>query len=227
MQSSNKARFASIILFYCAHFLHAQTYPSRIITKQNDTLTGRISYKLNTAGNSIRAIQIQNKGFKLERSNQKDIHYPPSSLKEVYIYNSNLDTLRLLSIPRTFFEDYIQAIAMDTTQDTHILVRTDNGEGPLNLHTVYTGVKQGYSASGGGIHKVAMVSPNTQLESRKFIAMNRKWTRLPDTRQERNNLLIQTLSDCPALFDKLKKKKINPMKKMDKILSMYNHCKKS
>jgi hypothetical protein len=58
-----------------------------------------------------------------------------------------------------------------------------------------------------------------------FASLDYRWTLLPDIRYDRTEVLINLLADCPLLVEKLKKKRIDPMKKMPKILRTYNHCK--
>ena len=194
-----------VFLIFTASLEAQSSGPGFLFTRSNDTLEGFFRFK--------GVLELQNKGFTFVQ-NEQETFYPPSSIKEAFILQSETDTLRIIAVPKTLVRKFVDVENIDSTQDTHLLIETDLGAGPLQWHSVCSGIEV--------IHYGATFVNgqfNPGFTSRKpvfkeFISKNYKWARLPDTRY-----------DCPALSDKLKKDKINPMNKMTKILSLYNHCK--
>jgi hypothetical protein len=206
-------------IFFLTQTLQAQETHCVVYTRSNDTLPGFVRFKGH--------MELQNEGMAFISRSNKERMLLPSQIKEATIYLDVLKPLRVVSIPKSFISQFIDIEKIDTSKDSHILVKTDTSSGPLQFHAICTGYSEKYYP--GSFKPMTVYTPGFVMRKEvytEFISLNFKWTRLPDSRFYRNDVLMEKLSDCPALMEKLKKDRINPMKKMDKILSMYNQCKK-
>jgi hypothetical protein len=123
-----------ILLLFCNRVsLHAQTIRGILYTKNNDTLEGQVRYK--------GPIELQNNGIIFVKGDKSETNYPPSSLKEAILFLSVFDTLRVLSMPKKIIEPFVENKAINEAPDTYLLFKTDLGNGPASLHSIYTGIK--------------------------------------------------------------------------------------
>lgn len=203
------------ILLACAlsaQALHAQLVPCILYTPNNDTLVGRARFK--------EMITLQNEGFHFVGRDKAEADFKPSEVKEAFIFPTVFDTLHLISVPKTFVAKYSEAKVLAKATDSHLLIHTDPGKGPLQVHTLFTGIdSRSVMSQNGTFYRWEKYLFTT------FASLDYRWTLLPDIRYDRTEVLIKLLADCPLLVEKLKKKRIDPMKKMPKILRTYNHCK--
>lgn len=196
----------------------AQVVTCVVATRDSQIIGGFVKFK--------DVLDIQNNPLHFITRQNKDVYYPASQLKEVLVYLSAFDTLHLRSVPKSQVLKYVDIEGSDTLKDTHMLIKTDLGLGPVRMLSVCSNIDiEEYS--GVWVNGHMMNTPYTKVTNvyKDFLVINDVWTRLPDIRYDRNDVLIQVFGDCPSLTAKLLKKKINPMKKMDRILYLYNHCK--
>jgi len=201
-----------------------------LYTRAGDTVVGIIEIKrlkgrlFTIAPGSANDLQSLQEGLRITPRKGKERLYVPSEVKEALIING-FDTLHLLSFSRkSLLPALVMETVVDTSADTHVLVESSMGNGPLIWCTYYLKTEKNETTVWDKNLKMFTTTSYEYQIHTELIHLQDQWFELPKDRNEKNDRLIALLADCPLLVEKLRKNKINVAQKMTKVVSLYNNC---
>ena len=202
-----------------------------LYTRAGDTVQGTIQLKhlkgrlINLIpGSTIDRIDLQ-EGLRVTPRHGAERRYLPSEVQEAFVFPEVFDTLHLLSVSRkNFFPALVMETVVDTSTNSHVLVESSEGNGPLIWCTYHLKTEKNETTKWDKQRKVFITTSYEYQTQTELIRLHGQWHELPEGRNYKNEMLVSLLTDCPDLVEKLRKSKINVARKMAKVVSLYNNC---